>query len=332
MEQLAKKLTEYLNEVTGMKITMHSHGMSHLPFFMTRLYDLADMRLGAMSYMAVFLKQEDEFKPAQFLKHLAQISNFELDDVCVIAESLPSYVRKRMIEKGISFVVPNVQMYLPAMGMELRSRSISKKGKKPDFLSPATQVVLIYGLLGRIKGAVSPLELSKKLFYSTMTMSRALDELEAMELGHVERIGRERLLTLVQEKRLVWKEALARLKSPVRYQKRIAERDMRRNDVFLAGDALPAGITALSQQTMIGERDIPEYAISADAWKRLEKEGVETIPVDEPGTCLLQVWRYDPKVLEVDGMVDPFSLYLSFQGETDERIEMALDDMLERYL
>lgn len=332
MEQLAKKLTEYLYEVTGIKIAMHSHGMSHLPFFMTRLYDLADMRLGTMSYMAVFLKQEDEFKPAQFLKHLAQISNFELDDVCVIAESLPSYVRKRMIEKGISFVVPNVQMYLPAMGMELRSRSISKKGKKPDYLSPATQVVLIYGLLGRIKGSVSPLELSKKLFYSTMTMSRALDELEAMELGHVERIGRERLLTLVQEKRLVWKEALPRLKSPVRYKKRIAERDMRRNDVFLAGGALPAGITALSQQTMIGERDIPEYAISADAWKRLEKEGVETIPVDEPGTCLLQVWRYDPKVLEVDGMVDPFSLYLSFQGETDERIEMALDDMLERYL
>jgi hypothetical protein len=54
--------------------------------------------------------------------------------------------------------------------------------------------------------------------------------------------------------------------------------------------------------------------------------------MDEPGTCLLQVWRYDPKVLEVDGMVDPFSLYLSFHGETDERIEMALEDMLERYL
>jgi hypothetical protein len=31
-------------------------------------------------------------------------------------------------------------------------------------------------------------------------------------------------------------------------------------------------------------------------------------------------------------MVDPFSLFLSFQGETDERIEMALEDMLERYL
>ena len=56
------------------------------------------------------------------------------------------------------------------------------------------------------------------------------------------------------------------------------------------------------------------------------------IPVEEPGTCLLQVWCYDPKVLEVDGKVDPFSLYLSLQNETDERIEMALEVMMERYL
>jgi DNA-binding MarR family transcriptional regulator len=250
----------------------------------------------------------------------------------VIAESLPSYVRKRMIESGISFVVPKVQMYLPGMGMELRSRSASKKRKKPDHLSPATQVVLIYGLLGHIKAPVSPLELSKKLFYSTMTMSRAFDELEAMELGHAERIGRERLLTLAPEKRYIWKEALPRLKSPVRHQRRIAERDMRRDDVFLVGDALAAGLTALARQTMIADREIPEYAISADTWKRLEKEGVKTIPVDEPGTCLLQVWSYDPKVLGVGGMVDPFSLFLSFQEETDERIEIALEDMLERYL
>ena len=327
MKQLETKLTDYLHEVTGLKVAMHSHGTSHLPFFMTRLYDLADMKLGSISYLAIFLKQDDEFKPAQFLKHLAQISGYKLADVCVIAESLPSYVRKRMIEKGISFVVPKVQMYLPGMGMELRRRSASKKRKKPDHLSPSTQVVLIYGLLGHIKAPVSPLELSKKLLYSTMTMSRAFDELEAMELGHVERIGRERLLTLTLEKRYIWKEALPRLKSPVRHQRRIAERDMRRDDVFLA-----AGLTALAKQTMIADREIPEYAVSAATWKRLVKEGVETIPVDEPGTCLLQVWRYDPKVLGVDGMVDPFSLFLSFQGETDERIEMALEDMLERYL
>ena len=46
---------------------------------------------------------------------------------------------------------------------------------------------------------------------------------------------------------------------------------------------------------------------------------------------MLQIWCYDPKILEVDGCVDPFSLYLSFQNENDERIEMALEEMMEKY-
>jgi hypothetical protein len=326
MEQLEKKLKAYLNEVTGLKLAVQPHGVSHLPFFLTRLYELADMRLGSASYMVVFLKQEDEFKPVQFLKHLTQITNIHVNDVCVVADSLPSYVRKRMIEKGVSFVIPNVQMYLPGMGMELRSRGVNKKGIKSDYLSPATQVVLIHWLLGRIAEPVSPLELSKQLFYSTMSMSRALDEIEAMEIGQVERVGKERLLAFTLQKQLLWKEILPKLKSPIRSHKRIEERDL------LIKDALPAGLTALSKKTMIGEPDLPEYAVSADAWKRLEKEGVKTIPLEEFGTCVLQVWRYDPKVLEVDGMVDPFSLYLSLQGENDERIEMALEDMLGHYL
>ena len=326
MEQLEKKLKSYLDEVTGMEPVVYPLQLSYLPFFMERLYELADMKLGRQTYKAVFLKQEDEFKPAQFLKHLAQISDFDADEVCLVADSLPGYVRKRLLEKGVSFVVPYVQMYLPGMGMELRTRGEGKKTKKLNHLSPATQVVLIHGLLGRITQPVSPLELSKSLFYSAMSMSRALDELESTELGHVERMGRERLLSFTEDKRHIWEDALPRLKNPVRDQKRIIKQEG-----FLK-DALPAGITALSKKTMIGEADIPEYAVSADTWKRLEKEGVKTIPVEDYGTCVLQVWRYDPKVLEVEGMVDPFSLYLSFQGETDERVDMALEDLLKQYL
>ena len=326
MERLAKKLKAYLGEVTGRSVIVHPHGVSHLPYFLTRLYDLFDVKIGSVSYTAIFLKQEDEFKPAQFLKHLAQIPEIQSDDVCVVAESLPSYVRKRMIEKGISFVIPNIQMFLPDMGMELRSRSAGKKSRKPDYLRPATQVVLIHWLLGRLSEPVTPLALSKQLSYSTMTMSRALDELEALEIGHVERKGRERLLAFAMEKQTVWQEMLPRLKNPVRYLKRIAQRELPSND------ALPAGLTALSKQTMLGEPDLPEYAVNSERWKSLEKEGVKTIPLEEHGTCVIQVWRYDPKILELDGMVDPFSLYLSFQGKADDRIEMALEEMMEKYL
>ncbi len=119
------------------------------------------------------------FLTSTFVRSLIRI---EVDRLCVAAHSLPTYVRKRLIEKGISFVVPGVQMYLPALGMDMRSRAVRQKPLTVDRFSPATQVVLIYWLLGRIEGVVTPLELSKWLGYSAMTMSRAVDELEASKV------------------------------------------------------------------------------------------------------------------------------------------------------
>jgi hypothetical protein len=95
---------------------------------------------------------------------------------------------------------------------------------------------------------------------------------------------------------------------------------------------LLAGISALSTRTMLSEPAYPEYAVSRDAWKAMEKRGVVNVPMEEPGTCLLQVWCYDPRVLEVDGAVDPFSLFLSLQNAADERIDMALEKMMKQYL
>jgi len=274
------------------------------------------------------LLEDDEFKPAQFLKHMQQLPFVDIDWLCVVTHSLPTYVRKRLIEKGISFIIPGVQMYLPALGMELRSRSGRKKPISVERFSPATQVVLIHWLLGRIDGSVTPLELSKQLRYSAMTMSRAVDELEASKVAHVERVGRERIVSFTdsENRQTIWHEVLPKIRNPISHIVRISEHELPEQNV------LPAGITALSLRTMLNESVHPEYVISRDGWKAMEKTGVDIIPIEEPGTCLLQVWCYDPKILEVGGCVDPFSLFLSLQGTNDERIEMALEEMMEQVL
>ena len=326
MNQRVNKLESYLHEVTGLLVKADSMIAHDLPYFISRQYALYHLIIGNTAFTAVFLLEEEEFKPAQFIKHMRQVPSVDVDELCVVAESLPTYVRKRLIEKGIAFVIPNVQMYLPALGMELRPRSGRKKSFSVERFSPATQVVLIYWLLGRINGSVTPLALSKQLGYSAMSMSRALDELEASKIAEVKRIGKERLLTFLGERQQIWQQILPQLRNPVTNTVRIFERDLQQQNV------LPAGITALSNLTMLNKPAYPEYAISRDAWKVMKEIGIDQIPIEEPGTCLLQVWCYSPKALEVDGYVDPFSLYLSFQDESDERIEMALDEMMARYL
>ena len=326
VDLLAKNLESYLSEVTGLMITAEPMSDGNLPYFFSRQYALYRLVIGNALFTAVFLRDEDEFKPAQFIKHMRQISSVDVGELCVVAQSLPTYVRKRLIEKGIAFVIPKVQMYLPTLGMELRPRPGRNKPLSVERFSPATQVVLIHWLLGRVKGAVTPLELSNQLGYSAMTMSRALDELEASKIAQVKRVGRERLVTFSEQCKVIWQEALPRLRNPVSSTVRIAEHNLNQWPV------LPAGITALSNRTMLSESTYPEYAVNRDTWKIMERMGIEKIPVEEPGTCLLQVWCYDPKVLEVDGHIDPFSLYLSLQDENDERIEMALEEMMEQYL
>ncbi len=326
MEQLTKELKSYLSEVTGLKITANSLNSGDLPYFFARQYALYRLQVGSTWFTAVFLRLSDEFKPAQFLKHLRQVPFIYQDEICVVAQNLPSYVRKRLIEKRIAFVIPKVQMYLPAIGMELRPRSGGKQPVQVERYSPATQVVLIHWLLGRIQDPVTPLELSKQLWYSAMSMSRAVDELEVTRVAKVERIGRERLISFPENRGETWSQVQPRLRSPISNTVRVFEHDVNRKEV------LPAGITALSKRSMLSESAYPEYAVSRAAWKEMEKFGVERVPIEEPGTCTLQIWRYGPKILEVDGLVDPFSLLLSLQEDTDERIEMALKEMMEQYL
>jgi hypothetical protein len=324
MEQLVMDLQRYLKEVTGLKVTAHPADLGNLPYYLSHRYAFYRLSVAGATLLAVCLRREQEFKPVQFKKDIRQIPLSNIDSVCVIAGTLAGYVRKRMIEQGIAFVVPGVQMYLPQLGMELRARGSGKRSGPVNFFSPATQVLIIHWLLGDMRSPTTPLSLAKRLHYSTMTMSRALSELAVAGIGQVERKGRERLLFINKERRVVWQNALPLMRSPVLNLKRVKIPDLQTVDI------LPAGLSALAQRTMLSEPEIPEYAVSSDAWKTLASNGIETIPVEEPGTCVLQVWRYDPFLLKTEGIIDPFSLYLSLQQVRDERVESALEEIMEQ--
>ncbi|TFH47081.1 MAG: transcriptional regulator [Lysobacterales bacterium] len=326
MDKLRKKLEQYVSEVTGLDAIAIPTDGGHLPYFISRQYGLYRLEISNTTLTAVFLKEEESFKPLQFVKHMQQIPSIDMETICIVAASLPTYVRKRLIERRIAFVMPGTQMYLPMLGMELRSRAWRNQPVNVKHFSPATQVVLIHWLLGRVNGPVTPLELSRHLRYSTMSMTRALDELESTQLGSVERYGKRRMITFQKDRKIVWEGALPRLRTSVTKTVRVSMREWDRKA------ALVAGLSALSIRSMLNESEIPEYAVSRDEWKRMQKESIEEIPIEEPGTCSLQIWRYDPKVLAVDRSVDPFSLYLSLRDQSDERVEMALEEMMRLYL
>ena len=77
------------------------------------------------------------------------------------------------------------------------------------------------------------------------------------------------------------------------------------------------------------------YAIEKNIFYGLQKGGKLVNLNEQEGQYCLEVWKYNPEklsegVAEENNVVDPLSLYLSLKDSSDERIEMALDQIIEK--
>ena len=51
--------------------------------------------------------------------------------------------------------------------------------------------------------------------------------------------------------------------------------------------------------------------------------------MDSRSQCKIEIWRYNPDVLTLNNCVDELSLYLSLMSDEDERVEEALEILLD---
>ena len=75
----------------------------------------------------------------------------------------------------------------------------------------------------------------------------------------------------------------------------------------------------------------PTHALGRAEWiaYRADHHVVE-VPSDDPDAVELEMWSYPPKQLSDGELVDRLSLYLSLKDSQDERVEAALEELLEK--
>lgn len=324
MNELAEHFVKYLFDVTGQRATCQRRSSAKLSQFLAQQYNLCEITIEKRHFLGIQLVHGEGFRPAVFEKHLRQILSMapDVEGYCLIAEELQAYVRQRLVERKVSFVVPGLQLNWPDLGLAVQARKKKKTPVASDNLSPATQAVLINALTGGVQGPATQKKLATNLDYTTMSMSRALDEIEANGLGRVQRKGRERLLDFPEGMKALWKAALPYFRNPVRETVRIMDRQLPQDFRIEAGE------TALARMSLLMPPKEPVYALGRKVWKEIHGQ-VEMIPIEEEGTCLVQVWYYDPSHFALHGRVDCFSLFLSLHEEVDERVEVALEEMME---
>ena len=160
--------------------------------------------------------ENKDITPGIIRKHWEQVEKIWEGSIIIYVQSvLSSFNRKRLIEHHIPFIIPGNQMYLPHFGIDLREHFRQIHTKKQKSFSPGTQTAVIYALLRETDEKLTPSALADRLGYTLMTMTRALDELQAAELGEFLREGRERYWVF-SNKRSLWDQAKPFLRSPIK--------------------------------------------------------------------------------------------------------------------
>lgn len=240
-------------------------------------------------------------------------------------DHLSRYQRDALVRRRIPFVAEGQQLYLPFLGVALSNRFKARVEEPAEQMTPVAQSLFLY-LLYECKGAaVTKSQAADALQVSRMSMTRAARQLEAMGILVQEPHGRECYIHTEQTGRALLDLARPYLMNPVRSVQTV-ERTGAMDDLPLAGES------ALSERSMLGAPRMTCVAVNG-----AEAGAMALVPVDarwSDGKDLVQVelWRYDPTQFAQNGMVDPVSLYMSLADNPDERVEGALEEMLEGYV
>jgi DNA-binding transcriptional ArsR family regulator len=324
MDQMDISLERYLKETLDIYVQPKRWKESEkIPFFLRNLYAFFEVPILETACLAMVAKDEVEQTPATIRKHILQVKKKWDHEIIYVQKKVTAYNRKRMIEHKLSFIIPENQMYLPFLGIDLREHFQKIRNTEPRW-SPSTQAVVLYALLHDGELCFTPKKLANRLGYTAMTMTRALNELEGAGLGQIDMEGRERVLRFDRNKKELWKNALETLRSPVK--KRLWIKHSLNKPL-----GIKAGLTALAYYSALAEPANPVVALEGKKWKGIRtSKNVRVLEIVEPGACELEVWSYPPELHAKDEVVDRFSLYLSIQENDDERVDSALEELMEQ--
>lgn len=328
--KLHEKLYEYLEQVGAGRVPPQHHPDAgrKLPVFLGQAYDVYAATIFGQVHTLLLARTSDRPTPAQAVKHI-QVARQSLGSgVAFVFPEMPSFDRKRFVEKGVPFIVPGKQTFLPMALIDLREsgrRAVAGAHDNTENLSGPAQSVLLYYLQHPDAHRWSLNQWAAALGCSPSTMTRVRAELAQHEL--CDEVGKVRALLLVfpEDRRDLWERIEQRLVPPVRavhhvaLQGRVGESQL-----------LRAGFSALAEMTMLTDPPEDVYAVHSPRFRELLSAGiVEELPAATEGSVVVERWRYDPVPLSADGeRVDRLSLVISLRESHDERVQSALDEVL----
>lgn len=319
-----KQLSSYLRTMFGAQMILEEyHAYSSLPMYLTENYQLSKLQLGVDAYILAKPKEVIKLNVETLRKQLKQIQKYTGLQPVLVLENLRLSQRNALIQAGIAFVVPERQLYIPHFAMNLTEVESSFE-EYGDVFAVATQVVFSYLLLHQIK-ETNAHQLSEKLPCSVATINRALKELCYRKLLNTVGNGTRKQYT-VSNGREFWEKGKQYLFNPVK-NRRYVTMDFGHHGFPMSNDL------ALSRLSFLSGRNINYYACSAQDFKTIDKTKIlNEYDVFDHNYCVVEIFRYDPKLLAQGNYIDVISLYAQFKDDRDERVQIEIESLVNEIL
>lgn len=311
-----KPVTDYLAELTGYEVKRQTHAKrdgDKLPLAIASYYTLCDIEFMETNLTIAIPTKQDSISPMQLAKHQTKMMETFHHPVVFALESVESYKISRLTHAKVNFIIPGKLIFIPSMLVILRE--LKNKAKvMPEKMPPVAQMLVLYHLEKCTIDGLNTLEIANLTGLAYPTINVALRWLQLN--GIITLVGgKQKLVQIIMSKIELLEKSLPLMSSPI---ERILYTDIK------PAGSLFAGETAMGHYTMLAEPTTPVVAIN----KAIAKDNA-AIMSKEYGDIRVEVWKYAPTLLSVDGWVDRISLYLCLKDSEDERIQIECDTLIE---
>lgn len=311
-------MIDYIRNTLGVDIKEQKCDIyAKLPLYLKNEYEYKQYKIEGVE--CLFAKPV-EFSLIAYKKHLSKLTELTKFNIVLELDSITPYQRKALIEERISFIVKDYQMYMPFLAICLTQRFEQKM--IVEKFAPLTQLAFLYIFYNNVK--LTAVELAKRIDCTSMSATRAYKELVDSGLFRCETDGRKKYIVPNAQGGKLLKMAEPYLINPVESINYIKfDKNFEKMSV--------SGIYALGKKTMlsVGDRD-KSYAI-------FKREKISMLDIafiltfNRYDVVKMEKWSYNPAILSKDGVVDDISLILSLADNKDERVQISIDELKEKY-
>ncbi|MGK5081666.1 hypothetical protein WDW37_00050 [Bdellovibrionota bacterium FG-1] len=347
---LARKLNQTAALVQDFFQGLHSGGWAgaelyeppNLPVWMRGAARYGRFRCGsAQGDLQVTLIVPEKGLPFEHVANLYRVfTRMGSGPALILADDLPPKARGVLVRMGIPHVVSDGSIYAPQLGLaygkireppaeRVTAQTLSSVGLK------LTAAYLLNPKLFEGPPALSELQerLEKQGPYSVSvaTLSRAFQQLQELELVEVKGQGPNKRMHFLEGPQ-TWVQLL---RVPVEtIVRRVETRYLPHDDSMyvLSGDSALGKLSDLTDPTS------PTVAMSVSSYRKWKENAGDTWgkrdqPVTDWGAppCIIELWKEDPHFLQEKGCINAVELVLSLRWHHDERVQIALDQILEHH-